>query len=150
VIGIDGGFGHDDLALRIIKEAAHVVMQRALVALECQDIVTALILDLLRDAALAIECVGGHDGALQREHLQQLGYGGDLVGFGIGGDLRQHQALFATPGADHMQGRLAAGALEGSIGAFQRRVLVDRDVEIKARRTLVEGGLGAYLRESPA
>jgi hypothetical protein len=49
-----------------------------------------------------------------------------------------------------MQGRLAAGALEGSIGAFQRRVLVDRDVEIKARRTLVEGGLGAYLRESPA
>jgi hypothetical protein len=38
-------------------------------------------------------------------------------------------------------------ALEGSIGAFQRRVLVDRDVEAKARRTLIEGGLGAYLRE---
>jgi hypothetical protein len=41
-------------------------------------------------------------------------------------------------------------ALEGSIGAFQRRVLVDRDVEVKARRILAEGGLGAYLREGPA
>jgi hypothetical protein len=40
-------------------------------------------------------------------------------------------------------------ALEGSIGAFQRRLLVDPDVETKARRTLTEGGLGPYLRERP-
>ena len=39
-------------------------------------------------------------------------------------------------------------ALEGSIGAFQRRLLVDRDLELKARRTLEEGGLGTYLRHT--
>ena len=30
-------------------------------------------------------------------------------------------------------------ALEGSIGAFQRRLLVEREIEAKARRILVEG-----------
>jgi hypothetical protein len=33
VLGIDGGFGRDDLALWISEEAAHVVMRRALVPL---------------------------------------------------------------------------------------------------------------------
>ena len=87
-------------------------MQRALVALQRQDIVAALIDDLLGDVALAVERVDGHDRALEREHLQQLRHRGDLVGLGVGGDLRQHQALLAAPGADHVQRRLAAGAIE--------------------------------------
>lgn len=58
MLGIDGRLGRDDFALRIIKEAAHVVMQRALVALERQDIVAALILDLRGNGALTIEGVG--------------------------------------------------------------------------------------------
>ena len=41
-------------------------------------------------------------------------------------------------------------ALEGSIGAFQRHLLVDPDTEAKARRILIEGGLGAYLRQGSA
>jgi Putative prokaryotic signal transducing protein len=41
-------------------------------------------------------------------------------------------------------------AVEGSIGAFQRRLLVDRDLEARARRILAEGGLGEYLRQGPA
>ena len=41
-------------------------------------------------------------------------------------------------------------AIEGSIGAFQRRLLVERESETKARRVLVEGGLGAYLRQGSA
>ncbi len=38
-------------------------------------------------------------------------------------------------------------ALEGSIGAFQRRVMVPRDEETQARRVLNEAGLGGELRE---
>jgi hypothetical protein len=36
-------------------------------------------------------------------------------------------------------------ALEGSIGAFQRRVMVDRDDEGAARRLMIEAGLGHEL-----
>jgi hypothetical protein len=35
-----------------------------------------------------------------------------FAGAGSGGDLRQHHALLAPPGADHVQRRLAAGAIE--------------------------------------
>ncbi len=60
------------------------------------------------------------------------------------------EALLEGAGIECFVADRHMSVLEGSIGAFQRRVLVDRDVEVKARRTLVEGGLGAYLRESPA
>jgi hypothetical protein len=36
-------------------------------------------------------------------------------------------------------------ALEGSIGAFQRRVMVDRDDEKRARALIAEAGLGHEL-----
>jgi hypothetical protein len=60
------------------------------------------------------------------------------------------EALLEGAGIDCFVADRHMSVLEGSIGAFQRRVLVDQDVEIKARRTLVEGGLGAYLRENRA
>ena len=88
------------------------VMQRTLVALQRQRVVAFLIYDLLRDGTLAVERVGGHDGALQRQQFQQLRHRSDLVGLGVGGYLRQHQALLAAPGTDPMQGRLAAGPIK--------------------------------------
>ena len=39
-------------------------------------------------------------------------------------------------------------ALEGSIGAFGRRLLVPADWAPKARRIIVEAGLGAELRDA--
>ncbi|MCX7328777.1 MAG: DUF2007 domain-containing protein [Hyphomicrobiales bacterium] len=38
-------------------------------------------------------------------------------------------------------------ALEGGIGAFQRRVMVVDDEEQEARALLIEAGLGAELRD---
>jgi hypothetical protein len=35
---------------------------------------------------LAVERVGGHNGALQRQQFQQLRHCGDLVGLGVGGE----------------------------------------------------------------
>lgn len=112
VVGLDDGRGHGDLAVWIVQKQDHIVMQRALVTLQRQRVVTFLLYDLLRDRTLAVERVGGHDGALQRKQLQQLRHRGDLVGLGVGGYLRQHHALLAAPGTDHVQGRLATGPIE--------------------------------------
>jgi hypothetical protein len=38
-------------------------------------------------------------------------------------------------------------AIEGSIGAFPRRVLVPEDHRLQARRLISEAGLGAELRD---
>jgi Putative prokaryotic signal transducing protein len=38
-------------------------------------------------------------------------------------------------------------ALEGSIGAFQRRLLVRSDDEVQVRRLLIEAGFGPELRD---
>jgi hypothetical protein len=38
-------------------------------------------------------------------------------------------------------------ALEGSIGAFPRRVMVPRDQAARARRVVIEAGLEAELRD---
>ena len=48
------------------------------------------------------------------KQLQQLRNGGDLVRLGVRGDLRQHEALIAAPGGDHVERRLAAGLVEGT------------------------------------
>ncbi len=40
----------------------------------------------------------------------------------------------------------AMSALEGMVGAFPRRVLVDGDEVDRARRLIVDAGLGAELR----
>jgi hypothetical protein len=60
------------------------------------------------------------------------------------------EALLEGAGIDCFVADRHMSVLEGSIGAFQRRVLVDRDVEAKARRTLADGGLANYLLEKPA
>ena len=67
-----------------------------LIRLQCQRVIAPLIDDLRGDGALAVEGIDGHNGALERQHRQQLRHGGDLIGFRVGG-LRQHDALFAAP-----------------------------------------------------
>ena len=118
VIGLDIRLGRDGLACGIVEISADIIVERALIALQSQRIVATLIDDLLSDRTLAVQRVGGHDRALQRQHLQQRRHGGDLVGLGVRGDLRQHHALLAAPGADHVQGRLAVGAIERSAQHF--------------------------------
>ena len=51
---------------RIVEEAAHVIVQRLLVALERQHVIGALIDNLLGDLALAAHRVGRDDAALER------------------------------------------------------------------------------------
>jgi hypothetical protein len=57
------------------------------------------------------------------------------------------EALLGRAGIECFVADRHMSALEGSIGAFQRRLLVERESEAKARRIRTEGGLGDYLRQ---
>jgi hypothetical protein len=68
-------------------------MQARLVPLQSQVVVATLVNDLLGDLTLAVQRIDGHDGAFERQHLQQLRHRSDFVGLRVSGDLCQHQAL---------------------------------------------------------
>ena len=55
VIGLDQRLCHGGLAGRDIKKQPDVIMRRALVALQCQRVVAALMDNLLSDRTLAVE-----------------------------------------------------------------------------------------------
>ncbi len=61
-------------------EALDVLAQSALIAFEGEDVVGAPLEDLARDGALAAHGVDGHDGALDRQQVEQLRDRHDLVG----------------------------------------------------------------------
>lgn len=123
MIAIDRGVRIRRSGFGIVEEQRDIAMQGSLVSFEGQDIVAALIDDPPGDVALTVEGIDGHDRSLQRQHFQQLGHGGDLVGFFVSGDLRQDEALIAAPGGDHVQRRLATGGIEGAA----QNLAVDRD-----------------------
>ena len=59
------------------------------------------------------------------------------------------ESLLADAGISHFVADAHMSALEGSIGAFQRRILVAEDQLPQARRVLVEAGLAGELRGQP-
>jgi Putative prokaryotic signal transducing protein len=56
------------------------------------------------------------------------------------------EALLKGAGIPHLLADQNISVLEGSIGAFQRRILVDEDEIDAARQLLTEGGFGHELR----
>ena len=56
------------------------------------------------------------------------------------------EALLRDAGIGHMVADQAVSAVEGSIGLFPRRVLVDSDEIVQARRLMADAGLSAELR----
>ena len=63
----------------VVAHRLHVLQQGLLVALDGKDVVRACLDDLLRDVLLCPHRVDGDDGALDVEHLYQLGDGRYLV-----------------------------------------------------------------------
>lgn len=55
------------------------------------------------------------------------------------------EAMFTDEGIPFFVADAHVSAMEGSIGAFPRRVMVPEDWERQARRILTEAGLGAEL-----
>jgi Putative prokaryotic signal transducing protein len=56
------------------------------------------------------------------------------------------EALLKSADIGHMVVDQNISVLEGSIGAFQRRILVDEDEVAVARQLLAEAGFGKELR----
>jgi putative signal transducing protein len=56
------------------------------------------------------------------------------------------EALLKGAGISHFVADQNISVLEGSIGAFQRRILVDDDEVAAARRLLTDAGFGNELR----
>jgi hypothetical protein len=56
------------------------------------------------------------------------------------------EALLKSAGIPHLLADQNISVLEGSIGAFQRRILVGEDEIDAARKLLVEAGYGNELR----
>jgi hypothetical protein len=60
------------------------------------------------------------------------------------------EALLKDAGIAHLVADQAVSAVDGSIGIFPRRILVDSDRIGAARRLLTDAGLGAELRPEKA
>src|SRR4051794_16333515 len=114
-------------------EQRDVLVQRALIALEGQNVVGLLVQDLLRDAALASHGLDGHDGALDRQQVQQLGDGDDLIGLVRHLDLTQHEALTGRKGRHHVKRALALLAK-----GLARRLAIDGDHLGRGTRELAD------------
>jgi len=81
----------------------HRLMQRLVVPLQRQHVVRFTPDDLFGDPLLGPHGVDRDDPASDVDLLEQLGDGGDLVGFRRAERLPQGQSLFAGPGGDHME-----------------------------------------------
>jgi hypothetical protein len=56
------------------------------------------------------------------------------------------EALLRDAGIPHLVADQAVSAVDGSLGIFPRRVLVDSDSLAQARRLMTDAGLAAELR----
>jgi len=73
-----------------------IAAEHTLIAFEGKDVVGLLVQNLAGYGALAAHGIDGDDGALNGQHVQQLGNGDDLIGLVRHLDLPQHQALRAA------------------------------------------------------
>jgi hypothetical protein len=94
----------------LADEEFDVITQRALITLQGQDVVRLLVDDFSGDLALAAYGVDGDAGALDDQHVQELGNGDDLVRFLRHLDLTEHQSLPGGEGRDNVD-RLARAFL---------------------------------------
>ena len=99
-----------------LEQILNTLVQLTLVRLHRQRVVGTALGDPLGNLPLAAHSVDSDDAAMQVQHLQQLGNGGDLVGFLVSLDLAHGQALLRRPGADHVNGSFLPGPVIGTSG----------------------------------
>src|SRR5918995_1423814 len=83
--------GLEAVGLLLFDKHLNILAQGALVVLERENIVSPFVEDLARDGALAPHRVTGHDGAVDRQHVQQFRDRHDLVRLLRHLDLAKHQ-----------------------------------------------------------
>ena len=88
------------------EPVSDALVELTLVLLHRQDVIGPAVADLRGDRPRATHGVDGHDAAVQIQHFQQLGNGGDLIGFLRSLDLAQGLGVRRGPGADQVYGPL--------------------------------------------
>lgn len=92
------------VAFQVIEEGLLDRRQELrLIVLDGDNAVAATGDDLLDDLFLTAHRIDRDQRTLQVDLLQKLRNGGDLVGFGVSGDLAQRDPLLGGPGADDVQ-----------------------------------------------
>lgn len=122
VFGIDAkrhGLG----CQRRLKVGFDILQQTPLIAFQAQHVVAALANDLFGDFLLTTHGIDGDDGAGNIQALQELGNGGDFVGFVVDFHLPQHQAIVLGPRAHQVDG----GFFRRMIHAAAQTLTVDGD-----------------------
>ena len=112
------------------------VVQRSLVSLQRQDVVSSAINNLLRDGGLRPHRVDRDDGSVNVDERQQFGNRGDFIGFLRRGHLRKRQSKLARPNTDGMQGAEISAAIVTS----PQRLSVDGESRSFYARGLRGGG----------
>src|SRR5580692_11181812 len=128
VIAIDGLVAADLGILEIhglllVDEEFDVVFERALVALQGEDVIGFLVEDRLRDVTLAAHRVDGYDRPLDLQHAQELGDGDDLVGLLPHLDLAENQTLSRGESRYDVDRTLEIFLLLGGLEPDRRTVL---------------------------
>jgi len=119
VIGLDIRLGRDGLACGIVEISADIIVERALIALQSQRIVATLIDDLLSDRTLAVSAR-----RRSRSRPSTTASSSNVGTAVISLDLASVAICASTmrcsqpQAADHVQGRLAVGAIERSAQHF--------------------------------
>ena len=123
VPAVRGLEGVDGARRRVGEEGLHVREHGRAVLLQRQEVVAAAPEDGRRDLHLGADRVDRHQGAFQRQPLQEERDGGDLVRLAGHRLLPEHQPLAARPGGDEVQG---TAPLAPGVGAA-RGLAVDGD-----------------------
>ena len=135
---------------RVVEKQPDIVMQRALISLQSQHVIATLGDYLRGDGALAIERVGGHDRALEGDHLQQFWHRGDLVRL----LLRRHLAGGRRGGGGRVFPSIAmtsrAASAKSSMKAQEARLELHRIEQSKHPAERIVAARRCGLWRSPA
>ena len=79
-----------------------ILAQGTLIAFEREDVIGLLIQDFLGNTALAAHRIDGHDGALDRHHIEERRDGDNLIRLFCHLDLPEHEALACRERRNHV------------------------------------------------
>lgn len=101
-----------------LKEKYDLITKAGMIAFQWKDIVTFFFDDLFGKRLLATHSIDGNDCILQFELFDQFRDSRYLIGFLAGFDLPEHNTVFNSPGADHVNSAFSHSFVVGCSESF--------------------------------
>src|SRR5450432_1041903 len=96
------------------KAIFDILIQGSLIVFERQGVVSLLLDDLSRNGSLCSHGINRDDTPFKNEKLQEFRNGGNLIGFLIHRNLREHHPVFTGPSDGHMERFFPVGSVMGA------------------------------------